>query len=308
VKINMPGRSFKGELPPLTTEETEIARGIKAHVQMLAGEIGERNFWHYEKLEQAAAYIEHTFRKLDFEPARQEYVAYQKTFANIEIESRGTSKPDEIIVVGAHYDSVRNAPGANDNGSGVAAMLEIARLLKDKKLPRTIRYVAFVNEEPPFFQTNDMGSVVYAKRCKERAEKVVAMLTPETIGYYRDEKGSQKYPSILSMFYPNVGNFIAFVGESGAEKLVTRCVGSFRSHTKFPSVGGAAPASIEGVGWSDHWSFSRQGYPALMITDTAPFRYPHYHTPQDTPDKIDYERTARVVAGLARVVEELARD
>ena len=308
MKINMPGKSFKGELPPLTAAETEIAAQLKAHVQMLAGEIGERNFWHYEELERAAKYVEGAFRKLGVEPARQEYVAYKKNFANIDITVPGTTRPDEIIVIGAHYDSVRGAPGANDNGTGVAAVFEIARLLKDRKLPRTIRYVAFVNEEPPFFQTDDMGSLVYAKRCKERGERIIGMLTPETIGYYRDENGSQKYPSILSMFYPKVGNFIAFVGESGSEKLVSRCVGSFRSHTKFPSIGGAAPASIEGVGWSDHWSFSRQGYPALMITDTAPFRYPHYHTREDTPDKIDYERTARVVAGLARVVEELARN
>jgi hypothetical protein len=166
--------------------------------------------------------------------------------------------------------------------------------------------VAFVNEEPPFFQSEQMGSVVYAKRCRQRNEKIVAMLTPETIGYYSDERGSQKYPGMLGMFYPKVGNFIAFVGESSATELVERCVESFRHHTKFPSEGGAAPASIEGVGWSDHWSFALQNYPALMITDTAPFRYPHYHTPQDTPDKVDYDRAARVVAGLVRVVRELA--
>ncbi len=306
MKINMPGRSFSGPLPPLTADETEVARRLKDHVQVLAGEIGERNCWHYEQLERAAQYVEQVFKQLGRAPARQEYLAHSKTFANIEIEVPGTSKADEIVVVGAHYDSVRGAPGANDNASGVAAVFEIARLLNERKFARTIRYVAFVNEEPPFFQTDDMGSVVYAKRCRQRGEKIVAMLTPETIGYYRDEKGSQKYPAILSMFYPKVGNFIAFVGESGAGDLVSRCVGSFRSHTKFPSVGGAAPASIEGVGWSDHWSFSRQGYPALMITDTAPFRYPHYHTTQDTPDKIDYDRTARVVAGLARVIGELA--
>lgn len=308
MKFMMPGKSFNGELPPLTSDEAELSRRLKDHVTMLASTIGERNFWHYDELEMAAAYIEKCFRKLGCEPARHEYIAYKKPFYNIDVTIPGTSKPDEIIVVGAHYDSVRGAPGANDNGSGVAAVLEIVRLLKDAKLARTIRYVAFVNEEPPFFQTEDMGSVHYAKRCKSRGENIVAMLTPETIGYYRDEKGTQKYPGLLGLFYPKTGNFIAFVGESGSEKLVTRCVKSFRSHTQFPSEGGAAPASIEGVGWSDHWSFSRQGYPALMITDTAPFRYPHYHTTQDTPDKIDYDRTARVVAGIARVVRELADD
>src|SRR5262249_34861129 len=161
------------------------------------------------------------------------------TVRNIDVNVPGTTRPDEIIVIGAHYDSVTGAPGANDNGSGVAATLEIARMLRDKKLARTIRYVAVVNEEPPFFQTDQMGSLVYAKRCKERGEKVVAMLTPETIGCYSDEPGSQQYPSILGWFYPKVGNFIIFVGESDSGSLVSRCVELFRQHAQFPSEGGA---------------------------------------------------------------------
>ena len=171
---------------------------------------------------------------------------------------------------------------------------------------RSLRFAAFVNEEPPYFQSQRMGSLVYAKRCKERGEKIPAMLSIETIGCYFDEKGSQRYPAPFSLFYPSQGNFIAFVGNTGSADLVKRIVGKFRKDVRFPSEGAALLGSIEGVGWSDHWSFARQGYPALMITDTAPFRYPHYHTHEDTPDKIDYDRTARVVAGLARVVRELA--
>jgi len=318
VKTNMPGKSFSGELPPLTEEEIEISRRLRVHVGVLGGEIGERNIWKPDALKAAAQYVEQSLAELGLACDRQEYElpvsAFNApatetgriTFANLDATQRGTIKDDEIVVVGAHYDSVRGSPGANDNATGVAAVLEIARILKNHRAPRTIRYVAFVNEEPPFFQSDLMGSVVYAKRCRQRNERVVAMLTPETIGCYFDEKGSQKYPALLGMFYPKVGNFIAFVGENSAESLVERCVESFRRHTKFPSEGGAAPASIEGVGWSDHWAFARQGYPALMITDTAPFRYPHYHTPQDIPDKVDYDRTARVVAGLVRVVRELA--
>ena len=318
VKTKMPGRSFSGELPSLTEEEIEISRRLRVHVAILAGEIGERNIWHPEALQAAARYVEQSLTELGLACGRQEYElsvspfnapateSGHTTVANIDATQRGTIKDDEIVVVGAHYDSVRGSPGANDNATGVAAVLEIARILKNERLPRTIRYVAFVNEEPPFFQTERMGSVVYAKRCRQRNERVVAMITPETIGCYFDEKGSQKYPALLGMFYPKVGNFIAFVGESGAQALVERCVESFRRHTQFPSEGGAAPAAIEGVGWSDHWAFSRQGYPALMITDTAPFRYPHYHTTADTPDKVDYDRTARVVAGIVRVVRELA--
>jgi hypothetical protein len=306
VKTKMPGKSFAGPLPPLTPDEIEISNRLRDHVQMLAGDIGERNVYKPQALEAAAQYVEQSLTDLGFAYGRQEYPARGLTVRNIDTTQQGTTRADEIIVVGAHYDSVHGAPGANDNGTGVAAVLEIARILGDEKLPRTIRYVAFVNEEPPFFQTDEMGSVVYAKRCRQRGERIVAMLTPETIGYYSDAKGSQHYPGLLGMLYPKVGNFIAFVGESSATALVERCVESFRRHTKFPSEGGAAPESIEGVGWSDHWAFARQNYPALMITDTAPFRYPHYHKPDDTPDKIDYDRTARVVAGIARVVRELA--
>jgi Zn-dependent M28 family amino/carboxypeptidase len=308
VKIHMPGKSFKGPLPPLTAEQADLSARLRDHVQMLGGDIGERNVYKPEKLEYAAKYVEHVFAKLGYETGKQEYEAEHVTVRNIDVNEPGTTRPDEIIVVGAHYDSVMGAPGANDNASGVAATLEIARILHDKKLARTIRYVAFVNEEPPFFQSDKMGSVVYARRCKERGEKIVAMLTPETIGYYSDEPGSQKYPSILAWFYPKVGNFIVFVGESDSGGLVSKCVGLFRQYAQFPSEGGAAPKSIEGVGWSDHWSFSRMGYPALMITDTAPFRYPHYHTKRDTPEKCDYDRMARVVEGVARVVEQLANE
>lgn len=306
VKTEMPGKSFAGPLPPLATVEGEIAANLRRHVQVLGGDIGERNVFRPDKLEAAAAYVEAELRALGLEPERQEYVANGQTVRNIDVSIPGSTAPGEVVVVGAHYDSVRGAPGANDNASGVAAVLEIARLLKGGPPPaRTVRFVAFVNEEPPFFQTDLMGSVVYAKRCRARGEKIVAMLTPETIGCYSDAKGSQHYPFPLNAVYPSTGNFIAFVGESGSAGLVARCVESFRSHTRFPSEGAAAPASIEGVGWSDHWAFSRQGYPALMVTDTAPFRYAHYHTAEDTPDKLDYDRTARVVAGLARVVQDL---
>jgi Zn-dependent M28 family amino/carboxypeptidase len=309
VKIHMPGKTFAGPLPPLSAEQAQLSARLRGHVQVLGGDIGERNVYHPQALEAAAAYIEGQFANLGYQTGRQEYEVEGVRVRNIDVNIPGVpgaARADEIVVVGAHYDSARGAPGANDNASGVAAVLEIARTLRDRKLARTVRYVAFVNEEPPFFQTDQMGSVVYARRCRERGERVVAMLTPETIGCYSDEKKSQHYPSLLSWFYPSVGNFIAFVGESESGRLVARCVQLFREHAKFPSEGGAAPKSIEGVGWSDHWSFSRQGYPGLMITDTAPFRYAHYHTAQDTPDKCDYDRMARVVEGVARVIEDLA--
>jgi hypothetical protein len=305
--IFMPGRSYRGPLPPMTQEEIELRDKLFKHVDLLAGVIGERNIYTPGTLESSIAYISKLWRNLGYVVEELPYEVNGKTVKNLEVRLDGEGKlRDEIIVIGAHYDTPPRVPGANDNASGVAAVLEISRLLRDKPRARTIRSVAFVNEEPPFFQSPSMGSFVYAKRCHDRGDKIVGMFTPETIGFYSDEPNSQQYPGPLAMLYPNVGNFIAFVGDISSRKLVKDCVRSFRSHTKFPSEGGAAPASIPGIGWSDHWSFWQFGYPALMVTDTAPYRYRHYHTPQDTPEEIDYEKTARVVAGLARVALDLA--
>jgi Zn-dependent M28 family amino/carboxypeptidase len=225
---------------------------------------------------------------------------------NLEGEIAGTQKPEEIVLVGAHYDSVPVSQGANDNASGVAAVLEIARLLRTEPFSRTVRFVAFVNEEPPFFQTGEMGSRVYASQSRKRGEKIIAMISLETIGYYSNKKGSQNYPFPFSLFYPDTADFIGFVGNTASRQLVHQVIGLFRKKTLFPSEGIAAPTWILGIDWSDHWSFNEEGYPALMITDTAFFRYDAYHTRQDTPDKIDYERMARVVRGISDIVCELA--
>jgi Zn-dependent M28 family amino/carboxypeptidase len=210
------------------------------------------------------------------------------------------------VIVGAHYDSVMGSPGANDNGSGVASLLEISQLLSRTKNSRTIRLIAFTNEEPPFFLRRNMGSRVYASRSRHRQEDIVGMLSLETMGYYSEAPNSQEYPFPFSFFYPDTANFIGFVGNIRSRHLVRLCLEAFRRTTKFPSEGTAAPGWITGIGWSDHWSFWREGYRAIMITDTAFFRYEHYHTRQDTPEKIDYDGLARVTKGLAEVVTELA--
>jgi Zn-dependent M28 family amino/carboxypeptidase len=304
---DMPGDSHSGVLPPLGADEMSLRDRLKRHVTVLAGEIGERNVWRHDALETAASYIEETLRELGYPVAAQVYAAEGKTVRNLETEIAGTLWSDEIVLIGAHYDSVQGSPGANDNASGVAALLEIARLLAEKRPARTVRFVAFVNEEAPFFYSKEMGSRVYAHRAYERGDNIVAMLALETIGYYVDTKGSQHYPlPLYSLFYPDTGNYIAFIGNLSSRTLVRQSVASFRRHTAFPSEGIAAPGWLGGIHWSDHWSFWQEGYPALMVTDTAPFRYPHYHARSDTPDKIDYPRLARVVAGLARVTVDLA--
>jgi hypothetical protein len=307
VMFSMPGRSHAGPLPPLTPEETDLKGRIERHVRALAGEIGERHYRKPAALEAAARHLETALRDAGYAPADQPYaIGDNLTVRNIEAELRGADRAGEIVVVGGHYDSIAGAPGANDNATGAAAVVEIARRLAKRSFPRTLRFVCFVNEEPPFFQTDRMGSRVYARRCKARGERIAAMLSLETIGYYSDEKGSQPYPFPFSLFYPDTGNFIGFVANLASRGLVRRCVGSFRRHAAFPSEGASAPGWITGLGWSDHWSFWQEGYPAVMVTDTATFRYPHYHLASDTPDRVDFDRLARVVAGLARVVEELA--
>ncbi|OJJ24451.1 hypothetical protein BI308_16760 [Roseofilum reptotaenium AO1-A] len=150
-----------------------------------------------------------------------------------------------------------------------------------------------------------MGSLVYAKICKQRQDNIVGMISSETLGYYSDELGSHQYPTPLNLFYPLQGNFIAFIGNMDSGNWVKQVIGSFRQHTQFPSEWAAFPNLLPGISWSDYWSFWQQGYPALMITDTAPFRYPYYHTAEDTPDKIDYGKLARVVAGLERVIHDV---
>ncbi len=302
----MPDRSHLGPFGPLSEKEVLLRDRLKDHVITMADTIGERNIWHRKHLDEAAEYIEKVLTGFGYEVTAQEFESTGVWVKNLEAILLGTLKPDEIIVVGAHYDSVLGSPGANDNGSGVAALLEMARLLADNKLPRTVRFVAFANEEPPFFQTDHMGSRAYASRSRTREERIEAMLSLETIGYYSDDPNSQRYPFPFKLFYPKIGNFIGFVGNISSRNLLLKAIGSFKKHTTFPSEGTAAPGWIAGIGWSDHWSFWKEGYSAIMITDTALFRYRHYHGLHDTPDKIKYDRMARVVLGLSKVVADLA--
>ena len=304
--IRMPGKGFRGPLPPLTAEQTALRDELRRHVEKLAGEIGERNVYLPKKLAAAADYIESTLTNAGHLVSRQSFKASGELCQNLEVEIRGTARPEEIVLVGAHYDSVQGSPGADDNASGAAALLALAKSALLRKPARTLRFVAFVNEEPPFFMTEQMGSLVCARRCRERNENIVAAFVIESVGYYSTAERSQKYPFPVGLFYPSRGDFVAFVSRTRDSALVRSCVKSFRAHAPFPSEGGALPGALPGIGWSDHWAFWQVGYPALMVTDTATFRSPHYHTGNDTPDKLDYDGFARVVEGVAKVIEDLA--
>jgi Zn-dependent M28 family amino/carboxypeptidase len=305
----LPGTPHRGALPALTADEAALAARLKGHIEIIAAR--EHNIDSYEALENAARYIEASLHGLGYEVGRQIFTVRGKPVRNIDaiIEpAPGITEPD-VLVIGAHYDSAQGTPGANDNASGVAAILELAGLLADLKgtTKKRIRLVLFVNEEPPYFKTADMGSLRYADVLAARGERVVAMYCLETIGFYSDAPGSQQYPAPFGMLFPDRADFVAFVGLLGSRPLVRETVRSFRAHTAFPSIGGVAPGFIPGIDWSDHWSFAQHGFQAVMITDTALYRYPHYHQPSDTPDKVDVERLARVTKGIERVIRDAAR-
>jgi Zn-dependent M28 family amino/carboxypeptidase len=279
---------------------------LRVHVARLAGEIGERHVLRPEALHAAERYIAETLRGFGYDVARQAYEAQGVDCANLEITVDGDARQREIVLAGAHYDTVPGSPGADDNASGVAAILELARLLRGAKPARTIRLVAFVNEEPPFFFWGEMGSRVYARAARERGDDIRVMLSLEMLGCYLDAPSSQGYPPLLKHFYPAQGDFIAFVSNLRSRHALRRAFEAFRASSDFPAEKLAAPALVPGVGWSDQISFWREGYPAAMVTDTAFHRYRHYHQPTDTPEKLDYARMAQVVAGLARMLERLS--
>jgi len=293
-------RSHRAPLPPLTSGQRALAAELERDVRQLCA-MGSRNVFAAEAMSAAAVHIAASLEAAGYRVERQAYASGENLIAEI----AGTS--NEIVVIGAHYDSVDGSPGADDNASGVAATLAIARRVANARPRRTLRFVLFANEEPPHFQTAEMGSWQYAKRCHDRGETIVAMLSLEMLGYYNDARGSQQYPPPIAALYPDTGDFVAFAGNLKSRALIRECAASFRGHTRFPAESAALPEVIEQIGWSDQWAFWHFGWPALMVTDTALFRNPHYHSPGDTPETLDYERMARVVEGLAGVTRDVAR-
>lgn len=314
-RVNFPGQSFSGPLPQATPVQASLTDELRGHVEYLAGTIGGRSLVQPANLFHAEHYLASKLGEYGYHVRRQTYECETKdaegkvrTFAvsNLEVEIPGNSKADEIVVIGAHYDSVNHksavTPGADDNASGTAGVLALARMMKEHRPARTLKFVLFVNEEPPWFWSEKMGSRVYSRTAKQQGEKITAMLSLEMIGFYSDK---QEYPPIVGAAYPATGDFIAFVGMSNAEPLVTFCVETFRATAEFPCEGAALPWLVPRIGSSDHWSFWVDGFSAAMVTDTAIYRNKNYHKATDTPDTLDYEKMARVVSGLVPVIEAL---
>lgn len=279
---------------------------LEAHVRKLAVDFSPRDINHLENLDLAAAYIASELTQAGGSISEQRYRVENRSFRNV-IARFGPDTP-ERIVVGAHYDAFGALPGADDNASGVAGLIELARLLGAHPPALRIDLVAFSTEEPPYFGTTGMGSSVHALSLRKENASVRAMLSLEMIGYFSDERGSQHFPAgILSAFYPSTGNFIGVVGRVSDGLLARRVKSAMSEAAPLPVYSVSAPSVIPGVDFSDQLNYWHAGYKAVMITDTAFYRNVNYHTQRDTPEKLDYKRMAMVVEGVYAAVTDLSR-
>ncbi len=292
--------------PRASVERTVEPARLEAHVRKLSVDLTPRDVSHIENLDLTAAYIRSEFLQLGATVLEQPYRIEGKSYRNV-IARFGPETADRIVV-GAHYDAAGALPGADDNASGVAGLLELARLLSQRQLTMRVELVAFTLEEPPFFGTNGMGSVIHAESLRKENVKVRAMMSLEMIGYFSDAPNSQHFPAaLLQAFYPSRGNFISVVGRVGDGLLARRVKVAMRAAAPLPVYSISAPSFIPGIDFSDQKSYWANGYNAVMITDTAFYRNLNYHTEQDTPEKLDYTRMAMVVEGVFAAVLELSR-
>ncbi len=290
-----------------TAVKVEPSR-LKAHVTMLSEEFIPRDYKHPENLDRTASYIRTEFENTDGRVSEQVYTVDGVVYRNI-ILMLGP-QTQERIVVGAHYDTAGELPGADDNASGIAGLIELARLLSRAPLLLTVELVAYTLEEPPFFRTDQMGSYIHATQLREQGIQLRIMIALEMIGYFSDDANSQHFPlAILNLLYPTEGNWLAVIGDmaSGAEVRAVKT--SMRAATELPVYSFNAPPSlVAGIDWSDHLNYRKNGYPGIMISDTAFLRNLNYHTEHDTPDLLDYDRMAMVVAGVYSAVLDIARE
>ena len=294
------------ERAPAADSHGGLAAALHRDVHVLASEIGERNTATYRNLDRAAAFIHEAFQSAGVPVSRHTYTVDGQACHNIVGELAGIGDNHEVVVIGAHYDSVRGGPGANDNASGVAALLALARAFAGSRLSRTLRFVAFVNEEPPYIRTRHMGSLVYARACRARRDDIAAMLSLETLGCFPSFDPPSRDPWPAKLLRPFQGEFLALVSNLRSRQLAKDIARTFREASDLPTWAVALPGFLPAVRSSDHWSFWQCGYPAIMATDTAPFRYPFYHTRYDTPDKLSYRAIAAIVAGLRVAIIRLA--
>ncbi|UUO06424.1 M28 family metallopeptidase [Blastopirellula sp. J2-11] len=293
----------------MTIDSTEIREHLVKHVDCLAGLIGIRTLHHPAAIEATIAYITQQWTASGYEVQQQSYDALEAQATNLIVETRGSKRPEQIVLLGAHYDSTPTTPGADDNASAVAVMLEVARILAEHQGQRTLRCVAFACEEAPFFNLGAMGSQHHAREARKQNEQIIGMLCLEMVGYFRDDPHSQQIPEtipkIFHPLFPTTGNFLAAVGNLRSWSLNWNFRRGFKQGSQLPLWSLNLPERVREIRRSDNSSFWDQNYPALMLTDTSFLRNPHYHQPTDTPDTLDYDRMTEVTLGVAAAVKRL---
>lgn len=284
-------------------QKQAVIQNLYQHVGYLSVKIGERHLWKEGSLERTVDYIESAFASYGYSVQRQTYACYGKNVSNLIVEKKG--EDEGTVVIGAHYDTVPGTPGADDNGSAVAGLLELARLHQNIPSRKTLLFVAFANEEPPCFGFPNMGSMVYAKHLKEQGRPVEVMVSLEMIGYFRPER-IQNYPLPgMSLLYPRTADFIGVVGNFRSLKFVSLFKKGIRKHSAIEARSLIAPEFFGGISLSDNSSFWRHGYKAIMVTDTSFFRNQNYHQETDTIDTLDFEKMTEVVKGVHYTLSEM---
>jgi hypothetical protein len=284
-----------------------IRKELESDIYHMAVRLGPRNAFSYERLQKCAEWIKKRWESQGYAVKSHKFSIQEKDYENLEIEIRGQKTPTEIVVVSAQYDTLPDSPGANNNASGVAVLLQLSNLLKNFSPDRTLRLVNFVNEEDPFFGTEWMGSFKYAENAYQKHENIKIMLSIDSIGIYKDEPGSQKLPFPFSVFYPDRGNFLAFIGDFGSRKYMIQATRGFKKGSSFLIKAGVVPKWAKGAAWSDHSSFWKFGYPGIQITDTGAFRSPYHTTKEDTIEKINLDALSRIVMGMYGSIIELSK-
>ena len=297
--------------PKLSASELSLREDLVRNVDALAGLIGIRHDLRPSSLDATVAHITRELEGLGQTVDVQTYPTARWAAKNLVVEWKGQSDPDRIVVLGAHYDTVKTTPGADDNASAVAMLLSVCKALKERSFAKTIRFVAFANEEPPHFPGPTMGSAVYAKACRERGNDIYAMVCLEMVGYFDTAPNSQTFsdelPKVVKPLLRTTGDFIAFVSDIATRRQLRKFTKGFKSAVKFRTISAPVPKARDILWLSDHGPFWDQNYPALMVTDTSWFRNPNYHELTDTPDTLDYDRMARVAAGVAEGISRLAK-
>lgn len=303
----LPDHNYGLVVPELNHDQTILAENLSRHVRVLASSIGPRNLNRSPSGLEKAAYFIKQFLETNGYPVFEHSFTTTSGLAKNLIADKEGSDPDHLLIIGAHYDSFNYSPGADDNASGVAMLLELARIFRQASPRTSIKFVFFTNEEPPFYETSDMGSRRYVDEVLVSEKRIVRMINLESVGYFTTTLNSQVYPFPLNLLYRSVGDFIGFVSDLKSRDFLQQTVGSFKYASNFPTGSSSLPRMLPGVDWSDHAAFWQTNRRAVMVTDSAMFRYPHYHLESDTADRLDYKAMAQVTTGLVAVITDLTK-